>query len=446
MVEDGSLHINKFHLASGDKAYYKSDYYSDKAPGMTFSALPAIKASIIYLDSTLEDYNWVNKRGNITSAFIFVTQIATIATSGLMTALTALALYFVAIRLGAGLGGATFGALAYGLATPAWGWATAFFGHASAAACLFLGLASILYMLILPSARIRDVVLGFVSGALLSWAVVIENTSAPASAIIAIYALVNARQWERERFVRVFLSALAGAVLFILPLLIYNYSIYENLFSTGYGNLLSFPGMKQGFYGISTPKVEIFVRLLVGIQNGLLWFSPLLLFVPVAVFRQWKTPTQKGLAITIIAVTLYYFLWNSGYAYWTGGGSTGPRFLTPILPFVCLSLALLWAKSGNILKSGLFLLFAVSFLISLMSVSVSMVVPYVPKVHILAEEIIPKFFEASHLKTSLIVRLIAPSYDGRSHMNLVPFYLILAVGFIYILWELHKYHARGLDS
>ena len=197
--------------------------------------------------------------------------------------------------------------------------------------------------------------LGFVSGALLSWAVVIEYATAPASAVIAIYGLASALRWERGRFIRVFLSAFVGAVLFILPLLIYNYAAYGNIFTSGYGNLISFPGMEQGFYGIGYPRVEILAKLLVGIQKGIFWLSPLLLFVPLALYKQWKTPGQKGLAITIIAVTLYYFLWNSGYAYWTGGGSTGPRHITPILPFVCLPLAFLWAKAGKNLRAGLVL-------------------------------------------------------------------------------------------
>ncbi len=444
LIENGSLNINKFHKNTHDKAYYKGNYYSDKAPGLAFSAIPAIAASKLYLDSAKGDYKWLKQEGGISSAFVFVTQFATIATSGFMTALAALALYFVAIRWGAGLGGATFGALAYGLATPAWGWATFFFGHASAAACLFLGLVSIMYLLDLPSAKRRDVVLGFVSGALLSWAVVIEYATAPASAVIAIYGLASALRWERGRFIRVFLSAFAGAVLFILPLLIYHYAAYENIFTSGYGYTVFHPGQKEGFYGIRLPGVGVLVRLLVGIQKGILWFSPLLLFVPLALYKLWKTPGKKGLVITIIAVSSYYFLMNSGYAYWTGGGSTGPRHITPILPFICLPLAFLWTKAGKKLKLGLLIFFAISFLISLMSVSVSMQIGYSwHRTHLVTEYIIPKFIEASQLKTSLIVRLISPSYIGNSHLDLLPLYIVLALGGLYILWELKNFQRKS---
>jgi len=122
LIEDGTFNIDKFQTVTGDRAYYKGHVYSDKAPGMTFVSLPFIAASIAYLNSSNKQYQWINiKLNEVTPAFIFLTQISTIFTSGLLTAIAAVALFFVAIKLGASLGGATFGALAYGLATPAWG-------------------------------------------------------------------------------------------------------------------------------------------------------------------------------------------------------------------------------------------------------------------------------------------------------------------------------------
>lgn len=443
MIEDGSLNINKFHFPTGDKAFYQGNYYSDKAPGMTFGAIPAIVASKLVLDSTRENYKWINNKKNITFSFIFVQQFATIATSGLMTALAALGLYFVVLKMGAGLTAATFGALAYGFATPAWGWATVFFGHASAAACLFLGFVSIIYLRDLPSANRRDISLGFISGALLSWAIVIEYTSAPASAIIAIYGLVIASGWERQRFIRVLLSAFIGACIFILPLLIYKYVIYGNIFSSGYEYTVFFPGMKDGYFGIVAPKLEVLFKLLFSPNKGLFWFSPLLLLVPLAIYRLWIAPKHKGLVVTIVAITLYYFIWNSGYIYWTGGGSLGPRYLTPVLPFLCLSLALLWANCSRISKGILLVFFVVSFLISLASVSASMTYELAPGLNAVMDFAIPKFYNAEQLNTSLVLRLVFPSFKGNSHLDILPLYIIIVSGVSYIFWELKSARKEG---
>jgi len=319
-VDDGTLNINKFESQTGDKSFFEGNYYSDKAPGATFTALPIIFASKLYLDQSAVNYKWISKKGNIS-----VNQAATIIASGLFTALAALALYFTAVKLGASLSGAAFGALCFGLATPAWGWATIFFGHGLAAATLFLGLASVIYLSQSTSRR-QDIVLGFASGALLAWALVVDYTSGPVSLLIAIYGIIQARSWDRKRLALVLSCAAVGGLIFLLPLLLYNYSIYGEIFTTGYSHLTDFPGMKEGFYGIEYPRFKILIRLLVGPRNGILWFCPILILTPYALYRLWKVPGKKGLAIVIILITLYYFLWNSGYQYWRGGLPQGLGF------------------------------------------------------------------------------------------------------------------------
>ena len=40
IVEEHTLRIDSFHANSGDKCYFDGHYYSDKAPGLSFSAVP----------------------------------------------------------------------------------------------------------------------------------------------------------------------------------------------------------------------------------------------------------------------------------------------------------------------------------------------------------------------------------------------------------------------
>jgi hypothetical protein len=437
LTEENVFNINKFKQTTGDKAYYKGNYYSDKAPGMTFTALPLIAATKLLLDAAHIDYRWVNGNNRIAPSFSLVTQVSTIFTSGLFTALAAVVLFFVTIQLGAGLGGATFGALTFGLATQAWGWATTFFGHSLAASTLFMGLASVIFLLC-SNSRKRDMVIGFTAGALLSWAVVVDYTSAPVSVLIAVYGVISARKWDSRRLKTVLLSAVAGGIIFILPLPLYNYAVYGDIFSTGYSHLIAFPGMKEGLFGINVPKWDILAKLLLDSNKGIIWFSPILILTPYAIYKQWKTPGQKGLAITIGLISVYYLIWTSGFTYWSGGGSTGVRYLTPMLPFLCLSLALLWENVGRVFKIVLVFLFGISFLISLMCVSVSMFILRDVNGNIISEYIFPKFLEAQNLKTSMILRFISHSLDGSSHWHLLPLYIILVTGFIYVLWEIHR--------
>lgn len=351
--------------------------------------------------------------------------------------MSALALYFTAIKLGSNLSGAAFGALCFGLATPAWGWATIFFGHALAASILFLGFASVIYLL-QSRTRTEDIILGFLSGSLLSWAIVVDYTSAPVSLLIAVYGIINAFSWDRKRLLTVTACAVAGGLIFILPLLFYNYSIYGELFTSGYSHLISFPGMKQGFYGIQFPRPEVLIRLLIGTHNGIIWFCPILILTPYALYRLWKLPGKKSLAMVIILITIYYFLWNSGFRYWEGGSSNGPRYLTPILPFLSLSLALLWPRTGRSLKIILIFLFLLSLIISFVGVSTSMLDLEGYNYNLSTYYEFPKFFEMTNYKISYITRLISPSFNGSSHFHLLPIYLILIAGFSYIIWLLNK--------
>lgn len=459
MVEDGSLNIDKYHKYTVDIAYYKNHYYMEKAPGQTFLALPAIAAASSVMKYSISNLSWIREDGGLTTGYNILTHIATICTSGVITVITALSIYFLALRMGAGLGPATFGALVYGLATPAWGWATAFFSHTVAAGLLFLGFASIYCLIDSSKNRWRDIVLGFLSGALLSWAVVTEFTSAPASAIIALYGLYNARYWDRGRFINVFVSAVLGAVIFILPLLVYHYVITGNIFESLYRYHMQFPGLDEGFYGIALPDLKVALTLLFGQNNGLFWLSPLLLTAPFALYSLWKNRGKKSLVITITLITIYYLLWNSAFTYWDGGASTGPRYLIPILPFLCLPISLFLARSGTTIKAVIVVLFVASLLVSLMSVSVSMfhnnasiaLLNGTPDTgSIITAYLLPRFIEGQDFQISLsnysffsLKALLNKDLHGQ--ILLMPLYAIYLCFGIYIVWEIKRFRSSQLE-
>jgi hypothetical protein len=441
IIENGTLTIDKFMYSTGDIAFYNGRFYTDKAPGMTLMALPVVTAARFYLRSNYRSVSWINFDGGVTGYFIFLENWANIFTSALITALAALALYYLALRLGMGTGGAVFGALSYGLATPAWGWATAFYGHGAAGGCLIIGLTTVYFLFASRENERRDVFLGFTAGALLSWAVVIELTSAPASVVIALYGLVSVRRWERRRLARTLLAGTAGALIFISPLLIYNYSITGSVTGSLYNYTQNFPGMTKGFYGLTYPHPRVLVKILFSGGHGLFWLSPLLLSSPYAIYRLWKSPGRKALAITLAAVPVYYLLMNSSYVYWTGGGSTGPRFLTPALPFLCLPLAMLWTGAGKYARALLLVLFTLSFLISLVCVSVSMTHALDWNKNLLTEYLIPGFIAGDKLRISLLVRWLVPNslregFTGQT--ALLPLYAVLLLCGGYIVWRLRK--------
>ncbi|MFC2052921.1 hypothetical protein ACFLV7_01305 [Chloroflexota bacterium] len=371
ILQERTVIINKFHEATIDKAYYNGDFYSDKAPGIALSSLPI--SAVVYNILRIFDPNPVFIiGGNVTNNFGLLVYFSTIITSGLLTACTALALYFIALHIGASIPGAVFAMVSFGLATQAWGWATALFGHAMSSACLFLGFTAIFYSSVLKHDRHKVALLGFAAGALLAWAIVAEYTAVFASAIIGVYGLLSLRKCSHTAKFQFFTRASASFFIFILPLIIYNYIAFGSPFSVGYNYVQSFEGMKEGFLGITIPDFNTLVRLIFSPYRGLLWFSPILFLAPIAIYLLLRNHKTKKIVIMIISLAAYYLLVNSAYHYWYGGSSTGPRHLTPIIPFLCLPLSLVWTNARSTYKPLLVILFFISFLIALVSVSVSM--------------------------------------------------------------------------
>ena len=470
LLEHGTVNINKYEQLTIDKAFYNGNYYADKAPGYTFTALPAVWAGYKIFRIVCADWGWSESKSGFiktacsdnklvtksksnavsihalgdnietdiaTNAFYVVQLIGTYFASGLVSALTALVLYFFVLRIGASTGGAVFAAATYGLASLAWVWSTAFHGHVLTGACLFIAFAS-LYSLntMKESSPGKEITLALISGALLSWAVVVEYPAAIASVIIAIYGLSKIGKWEKGKVVRTLTCAFTAAIVFILPLLIYNYAAFDSPFSTGYEYVTKvgiFTGMDEGFHGLTYPHPERLYGILFGEIHGLFWFSPILLLTPIALYRYWRTPSSKGEVITITALAVYYILWNSSYFYWHGGQATGPRHIVPMLPFICLPFALLWTRAGAWLKWGLVSLFTLSFFISLISISVR--TPGLVEGHnVLFEAFIPRFFEGNIPQVNILrvyIGLLEMS-GPEMLLTLIPLFLALILGALYI--------------
>jgi hypothetical protein len=423
ILEDGTLEIDKFQDHTEDIAIYHGNYYSDKAPGMAFSALPS--AALTRATRMRGGNDGATLRAErLTRNYQIIVYWSTLFTSGLMTAIAALALYFLALRTGASTAGAIFATLAYGLATPAWGWAGAFFGHAVAGACLFLGFAAVFYLVQGSLEGRRETLTAALAGALLTWGVVVEFTTLPAAAIIAGYGMVVAWRGESRRLMRLVLIAGVAALLSAIPLLVYNTLAFGSPLRVGYGSVPGFEGLRQGFFGLTYPQGDVLYRLIFPQYRGILWYAPILISVPFAFFALWRQAKFRGLALVLGLVPLYFLLMNASYFYWDGGGSTGPRHLTPSLAFLCLPLGILWSRAHETFKPVLLALLVLSFQIALVSASVDMSSPADYR-EPLFDYLMPSFLEGAILRPPFVRGL-------NGHMILVPLLLVWAVGYLLV--------------
>jgi hypothetical protein len=245
-----------------------------------------------------------------------------------------------------------------------------------------------------------DALLAALSGLLLSWSVVVEFTSGAAVLVIACVGLWRLRLLRGVVQLRLLTAALAAGLIGLLPLAWYNYWAFGSVTHLGYSDVVGFNGMRQGFFGISLPRPDVVMALLVGTRRGLLWVAPLIALAPLA----WAASFRRlpfEIASVLAVIPICYLLINSGYVYWDGGSSIGPRHITPALPFIGLAMAPLWDGAKRRLRMLLGAVAAISFLVSL-SCAITEMTPPISNQFPLFDFVIPSV-ERDHMHSLLML-------------------------------------------
>ncbi len=333
LVDRGTVAITGLEKQTRDLAWFQGQYYSDKFPGYSLLAtipyayakwafdLPAHQLDVPAMFHWQADY-WI-----------------TLGTSGLLTACTGALLVLVARDLGCRPAAAVLTGLAYGLATPAYVYATLAYGHQAAAFALFGS-----FVLLWRDAHRREALRMVLAGFLAAYAAVIELQVGPVSAILALYLLAQCSRGGR-RGDRLGLFAL-GALLPTLLLLGYNQLAFGSPWDTGYNHevvpdFARVHNVKNPF-GLRSPDWTKLDPLLWGSYRGLFFYAPVLL----ATVPGWMVLLRRrrwDAALVSMLVVAAVLLVNLSYPEWTGGWSTGPRLLVPLIPFAMIGVAGLMA-------------------------------------------------------------------------------------------------------
>lgn len=329
VLERHTLRIDDYQLHTGDRALFKGHYYSDKAPGASLVALvPVQGARMIARAAGVDPASF--------PGIAWTSYVASLVTSGLFTVFAALCVFRLSLRWGASDEAALFAATAYGVASPAWAYATLFLAHGQTAGCLMIALVAadrIGDLTESPEARTR---MAWIIGLAGGWAVVTEFQAAIPALFIGLLAL------SRTHYdLRVVGRIAVGVTIAAFPLLIYNRMAFGAPLHIGYSSEEGFKELQTGFFGITYPRRSTIRELLFGSFRGLLPLSPLMGVVPLGLWVLGRSG-RRGPALVAAATAVYYLLLNASYFYWEGGWAFGPRQITAALPFLALGLAPLW--------------------------------------------------------------------------------------------------------
>ena len=159
-------------------------------------------------------------------------------------------------------------------------------------------------------------------------------------AVVAAALLVYA--WRRAPLFA--MGALAGA----LPLWVFGLWAFGNPLRLAYSGAAIDPGgggaeqanVHNLFFTLTSPHPHLAVQMLLT-QRGLLTLSPVLAAAAVGVVFLWRRGLRAE-AVLIAALSVVEVAWNAfrpNYELALGGWVPGPRFLVPLLPFLCFALA-----------------------------------------------------------------------------------------------------------
>ncbi len=352
--------IDRFEALTIDKARFGAHFYLDKPPGMTLMAVPVVAAIDTATGDSAEGKVLVTTDPAFDRYMKLRQWLTAAAINATLLALAAVALMDIGRRVTGSAGAGAFGALAFALGTPLWGWATTLFGHCAVASLLVIAVRLILKGTSDDRSR-GDAPL---AGLALGWTLVIEHSALLFALPVGVFALWRMQAISRAEAACAAGSAVLAGAAAMIPLLAYNLFAFGTPFRLGYEGVVGWEGMQQGLFGLTYPHAAVLAEILVGRHRGMLWVAPVLLAALPGLWLLWRRG-WRDLAVLAAGGAVAAFLYNASYVYWDGGNSTGPRHAMPAIAFLSLVLPSVWAAAGRVGRVALSVLLAASIAINL---------------------------------------------------------------------------------
>lgn len=289
--------MKRYRQKNSDRAEFEGESYMDKAPGLSYLAMPVYWVATRVLDMSTE-FPDLPKLMHLLLLFGVV----------IPAVFGAWCVRRLVLAETHNDTAAWFAAIGTAIATPYALYGTLFFGHTPAAAC---AIASVW-------ASRRNV---YVAGAFAGGMVFIDTATCVLATAIGIWVGV------RNRSFRNVLEFGVGGLPFIAAQLAYNTWLFgePHHFAYSYKASADLKAIHdKGLFGFDIPRWDALWGLTFGGMRGLFFHSPVLLLALLG--------GRKAVGLLLICAA--HFLWIACFVDWPAGASYGPRHLVPIVPLL----------------------------------------------------------------------------------------------------------------
>jgi len=306
---------------TGDWAFYRGHYYSNKSPGLSFLAVPFFALAEYCLHAVIPR--------DPERQVLFSAYVSTVCTTAFLSALLALLIFHVFHHFfQLSIRDAFVLTLFYGFGTIAFSYSTTFYCHQPAAFCSFLSFVLIMHVRqgTVHNKRLQVLLAGFCAAS----AVLFEP-----SAVLLLVAVFTYLVWCKGTR-KYFTLFLLGCVPPGIVQCAYNSICFGHPLASSYSyaNDVVMWKVEGRLFGVPGPKRLL--QLLFSPYRGLFVSSPILLMSFIGMVFSFKAKRWRAEAMLCSGAALLFILFIASFYAWHGGSAIGPRYLLPVVPFIFL--------------------------------------------------------------------------------------------------------------
>lgn len=452
LVDHHTVSIDAYQQGLGDKSYWHGHYYTDKAPGLSFLAVPVYAAMRLAFPkaevSGFRLYRHIKNYYYIPQDVTYLRYGITYLLISLPSAVLAVLLWLFLTRVSGRLGWSLALAGIYALGTVAYVYSIWYFSHQLCAVLLFSAFLLLFYR-VRGQPPSRSALLGSAGAGLLAGtSVICEYPTIVIAALLGIYLLVISR--DRRISAAAFIAGMVPPAMLNLA---YNLAVYGKPFATGYQFVHSqayHTQIHSGFlglvnplsYGIQPPTFDSIWQITFGAYRGIFLISPVLLLFFAGIVFMWRQRDARPEFWLCLSIVLIYFLMDAARGPdtngWSGGSSVASRHLTPMLPFMIVPIV--YGLRSELFRTALLVLGGMSVAIVFMTVSATYLFPYTDR-NPLVNEVFPNFFHGQI--ESNWVYLWRGTFGLTGFSTLFPFFILAAALIGRMVWLFRKEPGRN---